>query len=207
MCPLDRCSRGINHLLQHGAQFPDSHLYSYPKLQVYVVDSCRAKKKLYDPAILSSSLTPSFISRASARQRLGRAGTYTLLHAWLTTDAFVTGRTSDGFCWHLVTREVYGEEAIKMREGGGKEDEETPDGIKTGAVPPHGDAKTTMRAFSLPAIKVEELTSIVLRLVTNGFFDVLDVGSAASKNFWIDEPEKDSVSRALVCQCVVLIIS
>ena len=82
-----------------------------------------------------------------------------------------------------------------MREGGGKEDEETPDGVKTGAVPPHGDAKSTMRAFSLPAIKLEELSSIVLRLVSNGFFAVLDVGSEASKNFWLDEPERDSRNR------------
>ena len=41
--------------------------------------------------------------------------------------------------------QTYGEQALQMGEQGGKEDEESPDGVKMGAVPPHGDPKDTMK--------------------------------------------------------------
>lgn len=85
-----------------------------------------------------------------------------------------------------------------MAEEGGKEDEEAPDGRKCGAVPAHGDPRETMQAFSVPAIQTEEMSPLVLRVVARGMHHVLAVGSGASRNFWIDEPLKQSVDRGLV---------
>jgi hypothetical protein len=41
---------------------------------VYVVDCGRAKMKMFDPARNFATLRPEWISRANARQRMGRAG-------------------------------------------------------------------------------------------------------------------------------------
>ena len=53
----------------------------------YVVDSGRAKEKGYDPHMKVSVLRSGWISRASAKQRRGRAG-----------------RTRRGMCWHLFSK-------------------------------------------------------------------------------------------------------
>ena len=52
----------------------------------FVVDSGRAKEKNYDPHLKTSTLQPTWISRASANQRKGRAG-----------------RTKNGVCFHSVS--------------------------------------------------------------------------------------------------------
>ena len=54
---------------------------------VYVIDTGRAKEKNYDPHLKSSTLQPAWISRASAKQRKGRAG-----------------RVRPGICFHLFSR-------------------------------------------------------------------------------------------------------
>jgi ERCC4-related helicase len=54
---------------------------------VYVIDTGRAKEKNYDPHLKSSTLQPTWISRASAKQRKGRAG-----------------RVQPGICFHLFSR-------------------------------------------------------------------------------------------------------
>ena len=54
---------------------------------VYVIDTGRAKEKNYDPHLKSSTLQPAWISRASAKQRKGRAG-----------------RVQPGICFHLFSR-------------------------------------------------------------------------------------------------------
>jgi HrpA-like RNA helicase len=40
----------------------------------FVIDTGRAKEKNYDPHLKTSTLTDSWISQASAKQRRGRAG-------------------------------------------------------------------------------------------------------------------------------------
>ena len=55
---------------------------------VYVIDSGRAKMKMFDPIRNFATLQPEWISRANARQRLGRAG-----------------RLQPGVCYKLYTRE------------------------------------------------------------------------------------------------------
>lgn len=57
---------------------------------VFVVDSCRVKEKNYDPFLKLCTLQPTWISKASARQRRGRAG-----------------RTMAGVCFHLCSRRRY----------------------------------------------------------------------------------------------------
>ena len=52
----------------------------------FVVDSGRAKEKTYDPHLKTSTLTPTWVSKSSARQRKGRAG-----------------RTKRGVCFHLFS--------------------------------------------------------------------------------------------------------
>jgi HrpA-like RNA helicase len=54
---------------------------------VYVVDTGRAKEKNYDPHLNTSTLQSTWVSRASAKQRKGRAG-----------------RVRPGFCFHLFSR-------------------------------------------------------------------------------------------------------
>eukprot|EP00929_Paragymnodinium_shiwhaense_P034889 TRINITY_DN18928_c0_g1_i1.p1 TRINITY_DN18928_c0_g1~~TRINITY_DN18928_c0_g1_i1.p1 ORF type:complete len:1100 (+),score=321.71 TRINITY_DN18928_c0_g1_i1:76-3375(+) len=54
----------------------------------FVIDSGRAKEVSYDPYLKVGTLTTSWISRASAKQRAGRAG-----------------RTRGGLCFHLFCRE------------------------------------------------------------------------------------------------------
>ena len=56
----------------------------------FVVDTGRAKEKDYDPHLKTSTLQPTWISRASAKQRRGRAG-----------------RTKAGVCFHLFSRRRY----------------------------------------------------------------------------------------------------
>jgi len=56
----------------------------------FVIDSGRVKEKGYDPHLKSGTLAPTWISRASAKQRRGRAG-----------------RTRAGVCFHLFSRERY----------------------------------------------------------------------------------------------------
>ncbi|GBG33120.1 ATP-dependent RNA helicase [Hondaea fermentalgiana] len=53
----------------------------------FVIDSCKHKEKTYDPVANISCLLPTWVSRASALQRRGRAG-----------------RVRAGKCWHLVPR-------------------------------------------------------------------------------------------------------
>eukprot|EP00557_Chaetoceros_sp_GSL56_P000746 CAMPEP_0176497798 /NCGR_PEP_ID=MMETSP0200_2-20121128/11940_1 /TAXON_ID=947934 /ORGANISM="Chaetoceros sp., Strain GSL56" /LENGTH=1245 /DNA_ID=CAMNT_0017895883 /DNA_START=447 /DNA_END=4184 /DNA_ORIENTATION=+ len=53
----------------------------------FVIDSGRAKEKNYDPHLQTSTLQPMWISKASAKQRRGRAG-----------------RTKPGVCFHLFSR-------------------------------------------------------------------------------------------------------
>lgn len=60
---------------------------------VYVVDSGFSKQKIYNPRARVESLLPSPISRASAKQRSGRAG-----------------RTRPGKCYRLYTKEAFDEE-------------------------------------------------------------------------------------------------
>lgn len=52
----------------------------------FVVDTGRAKEKNYDPHLKTSTLQPTWISQASAKQRKGRAG-----------------RTKAGVCFHLFS--------------------------------------------------------------------------------------------------------
>eukprot|EP00927_Polykrikos_kofoidii_P052226 TRINITY_DN45_c2_g1_i1.p1 TRINITY_DN45_c2_g1~~TRINITY_DN45_c2_g1_i1.p1 ORF type:complete len:1126 (+),score=236.17 TRINITY_DN45_c2_g1_i1:70-3447(+) len=56
----------------------------------FVIDSGRAKEVSYDPYLKVGTLTTSWISQASAKQRAGRAG-----------------RTNGGLCFHLFCRERY----------------------------------------------------------------------------------------------------
>ena len=56
----------------------------------FVVDSGRAKLKDYDPHLKTSTLQPAWISKASSKQRKGRAG-----------------RTKAGVCFHLFSRRRY----------------------------------------------------------------------------------------------------
>ena len=53
----------------------------------FVIDTGRAKEKNYDPHLKTSTLQPVWVSKASARQRKGRAG-----------------RTKAGVCFHLFSR-------------------------------------------------------------------------------------------------------
>jgi len=53
----------------------------------FVVDTGRAKEKSYDPHLKTSTLQPVWVSQASAKQRMGRAG-----------------RTKPGVCFHLFSR-------------------------------------------------------------------------------------------------------
>lgn len=53
----------------------------------FVVDTGRAKEKSYDPHLKTSTLQPVWVSRASAKQRMGRAG-----------------RTKPGVCFRLYSR-------------------------------------------------------------------------------------------------------
>jgi HrpA-like RNA helicase len=57
---------------------------------VYVVDACRMKENRWDAAAGMSSLTEDWVSKASARQRKGRAG-----------------RVQPGICYHLVSSQKY----------------------------------------------------------------------------------------------------
>jgi ATP-dependent RNA helicase DHX36 len=57
---------------------------------VYVVDCGKAKEKTYDAVNKLSCLLPAWVSRASVRQRKGRAG-----------------RVRPGKCYHVYTRELY----------------------------------------------------------------------------------------------------
>lgn len=57
----------------------------------FIIDSGRAKEVSYDPYLKVGTLTTSWISQASAKQRAGRAG-----------------RTQGGLCFHLFCRERYG---------------------------------------------------------------------------------------------------
>ncbi|KAK3254708.1 hypothetical protein CYMTET_36081, partial [Cymbomonas tetramitiformis] len=59
---------------------------------VFVVDGCRVKENRYDPATRMASLDTVWISRASARQRRGRAG-----------------RVKPGYCFHLYSSEKEGD--------------------------------------------------------------------------------------------------
>ncbi|CAM9850906.1 unnamed protein product, partial [Discosporangium mesarthrocarpum] len=52
----------------------------------FVVDSGRVKEANYDPHLKIKTLTPQWVSKASARQRRGRAG-----------------RTKAGVCFHLFS--------------------------------------------------------------------------------------------------------
>lgn len=56
----------------------------------FVIDSGRAKLKDYDPHLKTSTLQPAWISKASSKQRKGRAG-----------------RTKAGVCFHLFSRRRY----------------------------------------------------------------------------------------------------
>lgn len=56
----------------------------------FVIDSGRAKEVSYDPYLQVGTLTTSWISQASAKQRAGRAG-----------------RTQGGLCFHLMCRERF----------------------------------------------------------------------------------------------------
>lgn len=53
----------------------------------YVIDCGRAKETSYDPYLKVATLTTSWISKASANQRAGRAG-----------------RTQNGLCFHLFSK-------------------------------------------------------------------------------------------------------
>eukprot|EP00980_Cylindrotheca_fusiformis_P005044 scaffold1069_cov143-Cylindrotheca_fusiformis.AAC.2 len=57
----------------------------------FVVDTGRSKEKNYDPHLKTSTLQPTWISKASAKQRKGRAG-----------------RTKAGVCFHLFSRRRHG---------------------------------------------------------------------------------------------------
>jgi ATP-dependent RNA helicase DHX36 len=54
---------------------------------VYVIDSGRMKEKSYDPYNNVSTLQSSWVSKASAKQREGRAG-----------------RCQPGICYHLLSK-------------------------------------------------------------------------------------------------------
>jgi len=56
----------------------------------FVIDTARAKEVSYDPYLKVGTLTTSWISKASSKQRAGRAG-----------------RTQGGLCFHLFCRERY----------------------------------------------------------------------------------------------------
>merc|ERR1719230_1704850 len=56
----------------------------------FVIDCGRAKEVSYDPYLKVGTLTTSWISQASAKQRAGRAG-----------------RTQGGLCFHLMCRERF----------------------------------------------------------------------------------------------------
>ena len=56
----------------------------------FVIDTGRAKEKDYDPHLKTSTLQPTWISQASAKQRKGRAG-----------------RTKAGVCFHLFSSRRY----------------------------------------------------------------------------------------------------
>mmetsp|Transcript_72499 Transcript_72499/g.125766 ORF Transcript_72499/g.125766 Transcript_72499/m.125766 type:complete len:1100 (-) Transcript_72499:169-3468(-) len=56
----------------------------------FIIDSGRAKEVSYDPYLKVGTLTTSWISQASAKQRAGRAG-----------------RTQGGLCFHLMCRERF----------------------------------------------------------------------------------------------------
>lgn len=53
----------------------------------FVIDTGRAKEKSYDPHLKTSTLSPTWVSAASAKQRKGRAG-----------------RTKRGVCFHLFSQ-------------------------------------------------------------------------------------------------------
>lgn len=59
---------------------------------VYVIDSGFSKQKIYNPRLRMESLLITPISKASAKQRAGRAG-----------------RTREGICYRLFTKEAYDE--------------------------------------------------------------------------------------------------
>ena len=65
---------------------------------VFVVDGGKAKEKTYDAVNKLSCLLPTWVSRASARQRKGRAG-----------------RVRPGKAFHLYTREFYEEQMIEYQ--------------------------------------------------------------------------------------------
>lgn len=58
---------------------------------VFVIDTGRTKENKYHESSQMSSLVETFVSKASALQRQGRAG-----------------RVRDGFCFRMYTRERYG---------------------------------------------------------------------------------------------------
>uniref|UniRef100_A0A8C2SZV7 Putative ATP-dependent RNA helicase DHX57 n=1 Tax=Coturnix japonica TaxID=93934 RepID=A0A8C2SZV7_COTJA len=65
---------------------------------VYVIDSGKMKEKRYDPSKGMESLEDTFVSRANALQRKGRAG-----------------RVASGVCFHLFTSHHYNHQLIKQQ--------------------------------------------------------------------------------------------
>lgn len=68
---------------------------------VYVIDPGFSKQNVYDPRTRISSLLVTPISRASARQRAGRAG-----------------RTREGKCFRLYTEETFNKQLLVGAEDG-----------------------------------------------------------------------------------------
>jgi|ERR1700676_3050984 ATP-dependent RNA helicase DHX57 len=88
----DECGGGQLDLLTPFATIPDSSLRpSQTSITIddviYVVDTGKVKETQFDPEIGLSKLVETWVTRAAARQRRGRAG-----------------RTQPGMCYKLYTR-------------------------------------------------------------------------------------------------------
>jgi HrpA-like helicases len=112
----------------------------------FVIDSGRAKEKNYDPHLQTSTLQPMWISKASAKQRRGRAG-----------------RTKPGVCFHLFSRRRFASfreflesellrtsleeiclqcKKLKLTPGGPEDDDGIPAFLSAALTPPHPKSVT-----------------------------------------------------------------
>lgn len=105
---------------------------------VYVIDSGLSRQLIYNPRLRLEMLELRPISQASAKQRTGRAG-----------------RTRDGVCYRLYSKEAYDRLAPSTE----------------------------------PTIRCASVHSVILRLVTNGYREIVDFD-------WIDAPHPESIARA-----------
>jgi HrpA-like RNA helicase len=112
----------------------------------FVIDTGRAKEKNYDPHVKTSTLQPMWISKASAKQRRGRAG-----------------RTKPGVCFHLFSRRRFASlreflesellrtsleeiclqcKKLDLTPGGQDEDDGIPAFLSAALTPPHPKSVT-----------------------------------------------------------------